>query len=106
MKLANESFSFQVAVGLIHKQEADGWLVKVCRGRRSSRLMQDFEKASGVPCAPGILPTLSIAEGRNPTKRRCLFGKLMVVLLGLTLVVQPGDGSNEKSSQHRSESKA
>lgn len=55
--------------------------------------------ASHAPLA--FSPRLSTAEGRNPAERRCLFGELMVVLLGLTLAVQPEDGSDEKSSQHR-----
>lgn len=69
---------------------------KGCRGRRSSRLMQDFKEASGIPCAPALSPRLSTAEGRNPAERRCLFGELMGVIDGLTLAVQPGDGRDEK----------
>jgi hypothetical protein len=40
---SNGHFSFTVAAALIHKHEADGWLSKSCWGRRSSRLMQDFD---------------------------------------------------------------
>lgn len=64
MKLANECFSFQVAAGLIHNEEADGWLLESFWGQRSSGLMQDFKEASDIPYAPGILSTF-IHSGRT-----------------------------------------
>ncbi|KAL7926050.1 hypothetical protein ACQKWADRAFT_281620 [Trichoderma austrokoningii] len=97
VKLANESFSIQVAVGLIHKQEADGWPVEGCRGRRSLRLMQDFEEASGISCAPGTLSTF-IHSKRTKSCR----GAMPVWRVDGGLYWPPtlaGDGSDEKSSR-------